>query len=320
MKAHWLITILSVAIMANAGAYAKPESTQPLDKVVAVVNDSVITNSELALAYKAAIEQLKISNKPIPAGSALRKEVLDRLILEAVQLQIAKRNNMEVSSEDVNKAIQDMANEHHITVDQLKKSVEHDGIDYPTFRKRINDQMIVSRLQQSAIGSKITITDNEVSEYLRSQKNKKPGSSEYHLLHLLVPLSESATKQQIQAASERAKKIVAQLKGGANLEEIARSNATGPNALGGGDLGWRKAADLPTLFAKQLSTLKIDQIAGPIQAPNGFHILKLVDVHNDPTKMTEQSVKNLIYHQKFNEQLQVWLQQLRDSAYVKISL
>ncbi len=320
MKAHWLITILSIAIMANAGAYAKPQSTQPLDRVVAVVNDAVITNSELALASKASVEQLKINNKPIPAESALRKEVLDRLILEAVQLQIAKRNNIEVSSEDINKAIQDMANENHISVDQLKKSIEHDGIDYSTFRKRINDQMIVSRLQQSALGSKITITDNEVAEYLRKAQNKKPGSSEYHLLHILVPLSESPTSQQIQATSERAKKLVAQLKNGANFEQVAKNNATGPDALGGGDLGWRKAADLPTLFAKQLSTLKIDQIAGPIQAPNGFHILKLVDVHNDPSKMTEQSVKNLIYHRKFNEQLQVWLQQLRDSAYVKISL
>lgn len=320
MKAHWLTIILGGAILANAGAYAKSENTQSLDRVVAVVNDSVITNSELALAFKAAKEQLKISNKPIPPENALRKEVLDRLILEALQLQIAKRNNVEVTSEDVNKAIQDMANQNHISVDQLKKAVERDGIDYSTFRKRINDQLIVSRLQQSALSSKINISDREVSEYLRNAKNKKSAAAEYHLFHLHVPLSESSTSQQKQAALERANKLVAQLKGGDSFEQVARENASGPLALGGGDLGWRKASDLPTLFAKQLNSLKLDQIAGPIQASNGYHILKLVDVQNDPTKMTEQSVKNLIYHRKFEEQLKVWSQQLRDSAYVKITL
>ncbi len=307
-------------MLANAGAYAKPENTLSLDRVVAVVNDSVITNSELALALKAAKEQLKISNKPVPAETALRKEVLDRLILEALQLQIAKRNNIEVSSDDINKAIQDMANQNHISVEQLKKAVERDGIEYSTFRKRINDQMIVSRLQQSALGSKITISDNEVAEYLRGTKNKKAGSAEYHLMHLHVPLPESPTSQQISAASAKAKKLVAELKDGASFEQVARNNSTGPNTVGGGDLGWRKASELPSLFANQLSSLKLDEIAGPIQASNGFHILKLVDVHNDPTKMTAQSAKNMIYHRKFDEQLHVWLQQLRDSAYIKISL
>lgn len=320
MKARWLTIILGTAILANAGAYAKSENTQALDRVVAVVNDSVITNSELALAFKAAKEQLKMNNKPIPAEAALRKEVLDRLIVEALQLQIAKRNNVEVSSEDVNKAIQDMAKQNHISVDQLKKAVERDGIDYSTFRKRINDQLIVSRLQQSALSSKINISDREVSEYIRNAKNKKSATAEYHLFHLHVPLPESATSQQKQAALERAKKLVAQLKNGTSFEEAARENAAGPLALGGGDLGWRKASELPSLFANQLNSLKIDQIAGPIQAPNGYHILKLVDVENDPTKMTEQSVKNLIYRQKFEEQLKVWSQQLRDSAYVKITL
>ncbi len=320
MKARCLKIILSVVILANTGAYAKSQNTQSLDRLVAVVNDSVITNSELALAFKAAKEQLKISNKPIPAESALRKEVLDRLILEALQLQIAKRNNIEVTSEDVSKAIKEMADQNHMSVEQLKKAVEHDGIDYSTFRNRINDQLIVSRLQQSALSSKITISEKEISEYIRNSKNKKGGAGEYHLMHLHVPLPESATSQQIKATSERANNLVAQLKNGASFDQIARNNASGPGALGGGDLGWRKASELPTLFATQLSSLKIDQIAGPIQASNGFHILKLVEVRNDPTKITEQSVKNLIYQRKFNEQLHVWLQQLRDSAYIKISL
>jgi peptidyl-prolyl cis-trans isomerase SurA len=320
MKAHWLTLIVSAALLTTALAQAKPQDTQSLDRVVAVVNDMIITESELAINTKAAREQLKIMNKPLPDAAALRRQVLDRLIFDSLQLQIAKRNNLEVSNEEINKAIQDMANENHMTLEQMKKAIERDGIEYSTFRKRINDQMIVARLQQSAVGSKVNISDSEVKEYLRSVANKKLGSSEYHLMHILVPLSESPTPQKLQAASARAKKLVAALKQGVSFEQLATNNSTGTEALGGGDLGWRKAAELPTLFAQQLTTIKINEIAGPIRASNGFHILKLIDVHNDPSKLTEEAVKNLIYHRKFNENLDVWLKQLRDGAYVKISL
>jgi peptidyl-prolyl cis-trans isomerase SurA len=320
MKAYWLITILSITLMTTALAENKLRRSETLDRVVAVVNDTIITESDLALNTKGATQQFKAANKPIPNATALRQQVLDRMILDTLQLQIAKRNNMEVSNEDLNKAIQKMADDSHMSLEQLKKAVEHDGLDFPRFRKRINDQMIISRLQQSAIAPKVSITDAEVREYLRSATNKKLGSSEYHLLHIHVPLPESPSAQQIQATEERAKKLVATLKQGADFIQVATNNSSGTEALGGGDLGWRKVAELPTLFANQLTRIKLAEIAGPIRAPNGFHILKLVDVRNDPTKLTEAQVKDSIYRRKFDENLQVWLEQLRDSAYVKKSL
>lgn len=322
MKALWLTTILSATLMTTALAEsnAKAQQTQSLDRVVAIVNDAVITDSELATNTKAAKQQLIATQKPIPDAAALRQQVLDRLIFDTIQLQIAKRNNIEISSEEVNKAIQGMADESHLTLEQLKKAVERDGIPYTTFRKRINDQMITSRLQQSAVGSKVNVSEAEVNEYLQSMNNKKMGSSEYHLLHILVPLPEPATQQQIQATAARAQKLVDTLKQGGNFQQVATNNSTGTQALAGGDLGWRKVAELPTLFADQLSKIKMNEIAGPFRAPNGYHILKLVDVRNDPTKLTQSQVKNLIYRRKFNENVQVWLQQLRDSAYIKVTL
>lgn len=319
MKASWLITLLSMALISTAMA-GTPKNAESLDRVVAVVNDAVITQSELAFHTKAAAQQLKATNRPLPNSTALRDQVLDRLILETLQLQIAKRNNMEVSNEELNKAIQKMAEDSHLSLDQLKKEIEHDGIDFGTFRKRIHDQMVISRLQQSALSSKININDKEVKDYLHSSANKKLGSSEYHLLHILVPMPENPTTAQMQSTEQRANKLVSSLKSGADFVQVATNNSTGTDALTGGDLGWRKVAQLPTLFANALTSLKLGDIAGPIRAPNGFHILKLVDVRNDPAKMTESQVKDLIYRRKFEENLQVWLGQLRDSAYIKKSL
>lgn len=320
MNARWLITILSAALMTTALAEPKATKNQSLDRVVAVVNDTIITQSEVELNTMAAKQQLKVSNKPLPDAADLRQQVLDRIIYDSLQLQIAKRNNVEVTSEEVNKAIQDMADESHLSLEQLKQAVERDGIAFATFRKRINDQMIVSRVQQSAISSKVNISANEVDDYLQSATNKKLGSSEYHLMHILVPLPDSPSPQILKSTEERAKKLVATLKGGANFVQVATNSSKGTEALGGGDLGWRKVAELPSLFANELTKIKLNDIAGPIRAPNGFHILKLVDVKNDPAKLTKEQVKNLIYRRKFNEHLQVWLQQLRDGAYVKITL
>lgn len=320
MKTTRLIALLTSALIITTLAQAKPAPGEPIDRVVAIINDTIITDSELALNTKAAKEQLKITNKPLPNTDALRQQVLDRLVFDTLQLQIAQRNNMEVSNEELNTAIKNLANESHLNIDQLKEAVERDGIEYAAFRKRINDQMLVGRLQQSAVGSKVVITDTEIKEYLRSLTNKKLGSSEYHLMHILVPLPEAPTPQDIQLAKQRANKLVDSLKQGANFAQVANDESTGTQALQGGDLGWRKAAELPTLFAQSLTTIKLNEIAGPLRASNGFHILKLIDVKNDPTKLTEAAVKNLIYRRKFEENLQVWLQQLRDSAYVKISL
>ncbi len=319
MTRSWLTTLLCTALISTAMA-GTPKNGESLDRVVAVVNDAVITQSELSFHTKAATQQLKATNKPLPNPSALRDQVLDRLILETLQLQIAKRNNMDVSNEELSKAIQKMAEDSHLSLEQLKKEIEHDGINFNTFRKRIHDQMIISRLQQSALSSKININDKEVKDYLHSPANKKLGSSEYHLLHILVPLPETPSTAQIQTTEQRANKIVSSIKSGADFVQVATNNSTGTDALSGGDLGWRKAAQLPTLFANTLASLKLGEIAGPIRAPNGFHILKLVDVRNDPTKMTESQVKDLIYRRKFEENLQVWLDQLRDSAYIKKTL
>jgi peptidyl-prolyl cis-trans isomerase SurA len=312
--------ILCAGLINTAMALNNTKSAETLDRVVAVVNETIITESELALNAKAAIQQFKSTNRPLPSPKALREQVLDRLILDTLQIQIAKRNHMEVSNEELNSAIQKMAEENRMDLSQLKATIERDGITFSSFRKRINDQMIISRIQQSAISARVSITDNEVREYLRSTANKKLGSSEYHLYHIHVPLPEPASPQQIQSATVRATKLFNSIKQGADFVQVATNNSTATEPLGGGDLGWRKVAELPTLFADRLTHIKMGDIAGPIQAPNGFHILKLVDVRNDPTKLTESQAKDLIYRRKFDENLQAWLQQLRDSAFVKISL
>lgn len=297
--------------------YAKTES---LDRVVAVVNDTVITQSEVENNLKAAKQQLAMEHKPLPDNKTLRKQVLDRIVYDSLVLQIAKRNKAEVSKEDLNQALESMAASNHMDIDQMKFTLQNQGTNFDSFSKRIEKQILISRIQQQAVAPKIQVSEAEIDNYIKSETNKKLGSGEYHIIHIVAQLPESPTNEQIAAAKSSANTLYKKIKDGESFEKLAVNTSTGAEALAGGDLGWRKAAEIPTVFSKALASMKVGDVSKPLQAPNGFHILKLVEARNDSTKLTRQEVKNQLSRRKFDEHLVTWLQQLRDQSFVKITL
>lgn len=258
--------------------YAKP---QTLDAVVAVANDDVITQAQLARQVALIKQNLTQQHTPLPAENVLRKQVLEHMISLSLQKQLAEKYGMKVTDAEIDSAIQNIAEGQHMTMDQLRAAVAADGLDYNTFRQQIADQMLVQRVQQAALHDKIRITDQELDDYMRVLKSQPSQPSAYHIQDILIALPDSPTSEQVQAAKQRAETIVQKLKQGASFDQLAVAESAGEEALQRGDLGWRRLPELPAIFAEQVRDSHKGDILGPIRADNGFHILKIADMRGD---------------------------------------
>lgn len=288
-----------------------------LDKIVVVVNDSVITQSEINRAIVAAKQQLASTNIPLPNKKALRDQVIDSLIDRNIQRQMVDRVGITVSNTELNHAVKNIATRNHMSLSQLKNEVETNGLNYAQYRKNIGEQIAFGRLQQQAVGRDINVTDQEINTFLRDYKNVKQPNAKYHLQDILISLSDTPSPTEIEQAKQKAQKIVQQINNGANFNQLAAAQSAGSQALHGGDLGWKELAEMPTVFASKVKDMQSGQIAGPLKAPNGFHVIKLTGIKHSTQKLTRNQVRELIFRRKFTEKLQTWLQGLRAGAYVK---
>lgn len=309
-----------VAILISLQALA----ATPINRIVAIVNDSVITQSQLNHEVAFIKANLEKNNTKLPPESVLADQVLQQMILKKLQLQLAARTGIQISEMDVTKAINTLAQKNHKTVAEMYQSVATLGLSRAQFRQDIRDELTTNKLQERDIASKITITPEEVSDYLRSNAGQALDTTQYHLATILIALPDAPTAQQIASASTQANVIVSQLKKGANFKRIAMSDSKSQNALQGGDLGYKQLLELPSVFAAQVVKMKDGQIAGPIKTANGFYIIKLLDTRTaakskklSPDQL-KLKVENLIFQRKLQERLQNWDEQLRSGAYVKI--
>jgi len=284
----------------------------PLDKVVAIINNSVLTQNQLNETTEEIKQQLQATNQPIPDNAVLRKKALDKAIGELLQLQVAQRANIKVSDEDVTRAINQIAKQNNFSLDQLKEALQKQGITYARYRVQIHDQMVIQQVQQQALAGKVQISKADVQAYLKKAPAPNNEQARYHLDDLLIPLKESATPAEVEAANNQAKELLHQARAGTPFEELAKKSVQHI------DLQWRATQDLPEVFANAVKDLKIGEIAGPIQAPNGLHILRLIDAQGHTAALTEAEAKQRVLMQKAQEQADKWVLELRKSAYVKI--
>lgn len=296
---------------------AMPTMANAMDKIVVVVNSEVITQSEVNQAMQAAKQQLAATNAKAPSDSELRKQVIDRLIDLSIERQLIKQANIVISDSELNAAIASIAKSNNLSMSDFKTAVERSGISFVQYRKQISEQMQISRLEQSVAGHDITVTDQEVQDYLKKYKDMPDQNAFYHIENILVPVSVSPTPEELQNAKAEAQNIMKQLRSGKDFSQVAAAESGGAAALRGGDLGWRQLPELPTVFAEAVKTMRPGDIAGPLQAPNGFHIIKLIDVRNSSVKLDAEKVKALIYRRKIEEQVQIWLKQTREAAYIQ---
>ena len=261
-----------------------------LDSVIAIVNNDVITATELKKRIEQVLVRLKNNNKRLPPKNILYRQILEQLITEHIQLQLAKRSSVIIDDESVNKVIQNIARENKLSLSEFKNILERDGVEYAEFRQNIKNEMTIRQLKKRRVENRIVVTEQEIDTELVNQNNNKALSEEFKLSHILIATPESARPEQIQAARLKAEQVRAQLNIGADFAETAAANSNGQNALNGGDLGWREAAQLPSLFVDQVIKLEAGQITELIRSPSGFHIVKVEQRRNkDKQRIVEQT-------------------------------
>jgi len=249
-----------------------------LDRILVVVNNDVITQSDIKLQTRTVVQQLREKKAQIPPDDILQKQVLERAIMRQLQLQLAESTGIRVDDDTLNRAIETIAKQNNLSLDQFREVLVKDGFDFAAFREDIRKEIIISRLRQREVGNKINVTDQEVENYLANQKTQgTTAGDEYQLAHILISVPEAASPEQVKATKEKADQVLASLRDGADFKETAASASSGEQALEGGDLGWRSAAQLPTIFADVISDMKPGDMSELIRSPSGFHIVKLID-------------------------------------------
>jgi peptidyl-prolyl cis-trans isomerase SurA len=281
-----LLALLPSLIPAVAGATV----SEPIEGIVAIVNDDIITRLELADEINTIKRNSRQQNMSLPGDDVLRKQVLDRMILMRLQMQTAKRGNIRVSDDALNGAIESIARQNNMDLLQFRQALEQRGYDYASYRERIRKEMTISQLQKRQVDSRVIVTEQEVDDFLANQKVQGSANDEYRLEHILVTVPEAANAEQIQAAKQRAQGILEEIKGGEDFAQVAIAQSDGQQALQGGDLGWRKLVEIPTLFADVVPTMAVGDTSDLIRSPSGFHIIHLADKrHSQNQHIVEQT-------------------------------
>ncbi len=253
-----------------------PGYAEKLDKIVAIVEDDVILDRELNQEVAAVVQRMQASNTQLPPSYILRKQVLERMIVDKLQRQMAEKAGISVTEEMLNSSVTDIASRNNMSVQQFKAELERQGISYQSFLGNIRNEIIVNQLRGREIGGRIKVTDREVEHYLETQDKIGTEAIQYHLGHILIAVQEAASSAEIQKAQKRADDIVNKLREGQDFTQMAMSLSDSDTALKGGDLGWRNLSEIPTLFVEQAENLPQGEIAGPIRSPSGFHIIKML--------------------------------------------
>jgi peptidyl-prolyl cis-trans isomerase SurA len=300
----WIIVLLAAAGLACAQSPAAPARsaarTVALDRVLVVVNDEALTQWDLNEQRRVVLQQLKASNIAPPAGDVLDKQVLERLIAERAVLQYAKETGIRVDDTTVERTILRVAEENKLSPDEFRKLLEREGIPYANYREDIRHQIIIQRVRDREVDSKVTVSDAEVDNYLATVASQG-GEEEYLLSHIYVTVPEQATPDVVRTRERRAEEALAEVKGGKDFAQVAAAYSNAPDASSGGDLGWRTRARLPSVFADIVRTMKPGQVSAVLRSAGGFHIVKLVQERsrNQPTVVEQAHARHILI--KVNE-------------------
>ena len=288
-----LKNILAMAFAANLGwgtgaAVAQADKLTPAlagkprervilaDRIVAVVNDEIVTLRELEERIRIVTGQLRRQNVPLPPDDVLQTQVLERVIVDRAQVQFARENAIRIDDVQLDRAVARIAEENRMSAVQFRDVLEKDGIPFNRFREDIRTEILINRLRQSEVDGRVVISEGEIDNFL-AQNKPSDTAQELNLGHILVRVPENASPEQIEARRKRAQEALAQIKGGADFAQVSVSFSEAPEALTGGALGFRAQEKLPQLFVDAIAGLPKGGVSEPVKSANGFHILKLID-------------------------------------------
>ena len=292
-RRRWLALSLTLALTPAITLYlpsdlsAAEPTAVALDPILVVVNDHVILRSELNNRMRLIMSQFKDAR--LPPEAILKTQILDRLILERIQLDLAEQMGIRSNENDTNQTLQAIAQDNRLSLDEFRQSLIDQGIDYQQFRKQVETDTLVNQVQRKLVASRVQVSEQDVQAFLQSADGQAQLTSEYRLGHILIAVKDQTDSNEIAKASALAQQVVADLRSGkTTFKAMAASYSSAQNALEGGDLGWRPAAQLPSIFIEPVKQLQINQIADPIKSASGFHIIQLQGQRGGSDKYVDQ--------------------------------
>lgn len=266
--------LLSAMLVGSSLAHAQ---VQPLDRVVAIVDNDVVMQSQLDQRVREVQQTIARREGGAPDPAALRGQVLDRLIVENIQLQLGARAGIRISDDELNQAMETIAQRNNMTLDQFRGAVARDGLSYEQAREQVRREMIISRVRQRQVGERIQVSDQELQNFMASDLGRMHLSDDYRLANILIPVPDGASTANIQEAEARAQQVYRQLQQGADFGQLAIANSAGENAFDGGEIGWRKAAQLPAPFDNMVGSMSVGDVTQPVRTPGGFIMIKVLE-------------------------------------------
>ena len=271
----------------NAPAAASPAGT-PLNRVVAVVNNDVILQSELSQRLKTAEAQLRRQSAPLPPPNALRRQVLERLIVDRLQLQIAEKSGIRLDDEGLNGAMRKIAEQNKLTLAQFKQTLEKDGYDFNAFREQLRDELTISEVRRRQVENRIQVTEREIDNVLVTAASQANADDEYRVAQVRVPVREGASPGDVASARERAQGLVDELGKGADFAQLAAGHSEDGRAPQGGEVSWRRLSQLPAAVADAVVRMKPGQVSEPVRDASGFQVVKLLEVRRAQRAVVSQ--------------------------------
>jgi peptidyl-prolyl cis-trans isomerase SurA len=295
IKIKYLLTSIAMTMAVTSPlADELSETGQFLDGVVAIVNEGVVLKSELNRQTDLIIQRATAQGIELPPAHILLEQVLERLIVEEIQLQRAERIGIQVSDQRLNTAISSVAEQAGFAFEELPQVLAKDGVNYGEYRRDMRRQMILEQLRQIEVTGRISVSPREIQQCLADLEDNVVVNSSYNLGHILISLPESASAAQIAEAEAEANLVYSNLEDGADFGQLAIRSSDSGTGLEGGNLGWREGSQLPTLFSDVVGDMSIGDYSKPIRAVSGFHLVKILDLRSASQKSEVQ--QNLVRH------------------------
>lgn len=296
MPQIFLSFILLLALSTQL-AHTAHAAIEELDRIVAVVNEDVITLTELNSRTELIAQQLRASGTPMPQRSQLQKQLLERMINEKVQLELAKNSGLSLPEEELNQILSRLAQDNNLSLLQFRQALLKEGTDYEIFREQIRQEVLINRIKVKQVDNRVRVSSQEVDNHLKSSTTIDK-NVEYHLLHILIALPEAATPEMTRQKRNEAESVLQQLNDGADFREMAVSFSDGQQALKGGDLDWRNADYLPTLFSDEVLRMSAGDISSILRSSSGFHIIKLDQIRGDKQLIEQVNARHILLSDK----------------------
>tara|TARA_B100001093_G_scaffold147653_1_gene140379 strand:- start:1799 stop:3127 length:1329 start_codon:yes stop_codon:yes gene_type:complete len=313
-KKSFLFIFASLFLSLNI--YSKIEL---IDRVIAVVDSGVIMESQLNSRVEEILLRLKNDKAELPPLNLLEEQVLDRLIIEEIQLQLAERAGIKISDSELNQTLSRVSAQNNLSLDDFRIKLEEEGSSYRSFRDTIRKELIIQRVQRGKVGAKVDISEQEIENFINSEEGKSQLAEQYNVQHILLSVKSGLTEGEIAEIENNANLLLERLGNGESFEKLAASYSSGQNALEGGFLGWRTSAELPSLFAKVVTDLKVGSVAQPIRSGAGFHILKLSDKRGNTVKFLDQTLARHILVQPSEIRTENQAEELINDIYRRLS-